>query len=98
MEERRLKEEFYRSFIKALSDVAIDNKDDDAQKRLSEGFNSLLLMANANAVRKLMDFHDFVRIENTTILRDSEEWAKKQTIVSYEADNKKKVKVIMDTP
>ena len=77
MGERRLKEEFYRSFIKALSDVAIDNKDDDAQKRLSEGFNSLLLMANANAVRKLMDFHDFVRIENTTILRDSEEWAKK---------------------
>ncbi len=33
MEERRLKEEFYKSFIKALSDVTIDNKDDEAQKK-----------------------------------------------------------------
>ena len=77
MEERRLKEEFYRSFIKALSDVAIDNEDDAAQKRLSEGFNSLLLMANANVVSKLMEFHNFVKIENTAIPRDSEEWTKK---------------------
>ncbi len=77
MEERRLKEEFYKSFIKALSDVAIDNKDDEAQKRLSEGFNSLLLIANANVVKKLMEFHDFVKIENTNIHRDSEEWSRK---------------------
>jgi peptidoglycan/LPS O-acetylase OafA/YrhL len=32
MEERRLKEEFYKLFIKALSDVAINNKDSEAQK------------------------------------------------------------------
>ncbi len=77
MEERRLKEEFYKTFIKALSDVAIDNKDDGAQRKLSEGFNSLLLIANASVVKKLMEFHDFVRIENIDISRDSEEWSKK---------------------
>ncbi|MCK5306830.1 MAG: hypothetical protein KAJ66_06810 [Candidatus Omnitrophica bacterium] len=76
-EECRLKEEFYRLFIKALSDVAIDNKDDDAQKSLSEGFNSLLLMANANVVSKLMEFHNFVKMENVVIPRDSEEWTRK---------------------
>jgi peptidoglycan/LPS O-acetylase OafA/YrhL len=36
LEERRLKEEYYKAFIKALSDVAIDNRDTAAQKRLSE--------------------------------------------------------------
>lgn len=77
MEVRRLKEEFYKSFIKALSDVAIDNRDDEAQKRLSEGFNSLLLIANAEVVKHLMKFHDFVRIENNSISRDSEEWSRK---------------------
>jgi hypothetical protein len=75
IEERQLKEEYYRFFIKALSDVAIDNKDDEAQKRLSEGFNSLIIMANANVVRKLMDFHNFVKLENASITRDSEEWS-----------------------
>ena len=84
MEERRLKEEFYKSFIKALSDVAIDNKDDEAQKRLSEGFNSLIVIASANVVRKLMDFHDFVRLENTTIPRNSEEWSRKHGILLNE--------------
>jgi hypothetical protein len=77
MEERRLKEEYYKSFIKALSDVAIDNKDDEAQKRLSEGFNSLIVIASANVVKKLMEFHNFVRIENTDIPRNSEEWSAK---------------------
>lgn len=74
IEERRLKEEYYKSFIKALSDVAIDNYDEEAQKRLSEGFNSLIVIAGPKVVRKLMEFHKFVRTENTTIPRDSEKW------------------------
>lgn len=49
IEERRLKEEFYKNYIKALSDVAIDNKSDEAQKRLSECFNTSLLIADSNA-------------------------------------------------
>ncbi|MFA5411371.1 MAG: hypothetical protein WC321_05895 [Candidatus Omnitrophota bacterium] len=77
MEERRLKEEYYKSFIKALSDVAIDNKDEVAQKRLSEGFNSLIVIGGANVVEKLMEFHNFIRIENTNIPRNSEDWSVK---------------------
>jgi hypothetical protein len=74
-EERKLKEGYYKSFIKALSDVAIDNYDDEAQKRLSEGFNSLIVIAGPNVVRELMEFHNFIRPENTIIHRDSEDWS-----------------------
>jgi hypothetical protein len=74
MEERKLKEEYYRSFIKALSDVAIDNFNDEAQKRLSEGFNSLIVIASPDVVQELMEFHNFIRPQNTTIPRDSVEW------------------------
>jgi hypothetical protein len=74
MEERKLKEEYYKSFIKAFSDVAIDNFNDEAQKRLSEGFNSLIIIASPNVVKELMEFHDFIRPQNTTIPRDSAEW------------------------
>jgi hypothetical protein len=86
MEERKLKEEYYKSFIKALSDVAIDNFDDEAQKRLSEGFNSLIIIASPNVVKELMDFHDFIRPQNTTIPRDSAEWL-------IEHDNKLRILV-----
>ncbi len=84
MEERRIKEEFYKSFIKALSDVAIDNKDDEAQKRLSEGFNSLIVIANTEVVKKLMDFHNFTSIGNITVPRNSEEWSKKHDVLLNE--------------
>ncbi len=52
MEERRLKEEYFKKFLKALSDVAIDNKNEKALNRLSEGFNYLLLIADAEVVGK----------------------------------------------
>jgi len=75
LEERRLKEEYYKAFIKALSDVAIDNQDVAAQKRLSEGFNSLIVIGSPPVVKRLMQFHDFARVENTEIPRDSNEWS-----------------------
>jgi len=74
IEERRLKEEYYKTFIKALSDVAIDNYNEEAQHRLSEGFNSLIVIAGPKVVKKLMEFHKFVRAENETIPRNSEKW------------------------
>ena len=77
LEERHLKEDYYKAFIKALSDVAIDNRDVEAQKRLSEGFNSLIVIGSPPVVKKLMQFHDFARIENTGIPRESNEWALK---------------------
>lgn len=84
IDERRLKEEYYKSFIKALSDVAIANKDESAQRRLSEGFNSLIVIGSPRVVKKLMEFHDFARRENTTIPRDSEEWSMKHDVLLRE--------------
>jgi hypothetical protein len=74
IQDRRLKEEFYKSFIKSLSDVAKNNKDSQALDRLSEGFNSLLLIGSPDVVEKLMDYHDFIKMGNNTIPRDSNEW------------------------
>ena len=41
MQGRRLREEYYRSFVKALSDVAHDNTDSRAVDRLSESINDV---------------------------------------------------------
>lgn len=76
-ENRRIKEEFYREFIKALSDVAQDNKDQEAQSKLAEGFNTLILVGSADVVNHLMAFHDFVKRSNSEFSRDSEDWSKK---------------------
>ena len=75
LEERRLKEEYYKAFIKALSDAAIDNQDVTAQDRLSEGFNSLIVIGSPSVVKKLMQYHNFVRIDNKEIPRDSNAWS-----------------------
>jgi hypothetical protein len=74
LEERRLKEEFYRRFIKALNDATAENPEDDAINALSEGFNSLVLVANKKVVKQLMDFHDFVKITNKDVSRGTKEW------------------------
>ena len=55
------KEEYYRFTIKALSDNVIDNSSEDAKDRLAEGFNSLLLVASAKVVKKMMEFHDHIK-------------------------------------
>ena len=75
IEGRRRKEEYYKSFVKALSDVTISNKDSEAQRRLSEGFNSLIVIGSPTVVKKLMEFHEFVRAENLQQHRNSNEWA-----------------------
>src|SRR5262249_52029221 len=77
MENRRLKEEFYRQFMKALSDVAQDNQNREANGRLSEGFNTLILIGSADVVNHLMVFHDFVKPDGSQIPRDSDEWVSK---------------------
>lgn len=71
---RRIKEEFYRQFVKALSDIAINNSDTKAQTLFSESINTLLLIGSPGVVRSLMEFHNHVRSENTTIPRESNEW------------------------
>lgn len=75
IENRRLKEEYYKFFIKTLSDVAINNSDETANQKLSESFNSLLIIGSTKVVERLMEFHDFVKKSNKEIPRDSKEWS-----------------------
>ncbi len=76
-QDRRLKEEYYKSFLKSLSDVALDNYDEKALKALSESFNFLIVIAGAKVVKELMNYHNFVKTTNKTIDRSTEEWSKK---------------------
>ncbi len=77
LENRRIKEEFYRQFMKALNDVAQDNKNHQAQSQLSEGFNTLTLVGSADVVNNLMLYHNFVKPSGPEIDRNSEQWSKK---------------------
>lgn len=69
-----LKFDYYKNFIEALSDAVID-QNEEANKRLSNGFNTLPLVANSAAVEKLMEYH--LLISDKTIDRNTEEWSKK---------------------
>lgn len=57
-EDRKLKEEFYRAFIKAVSDTVIDIGNDSARQKLSESFNTLTLVSSREVVEKLMAFNE----------------------------------------
>lgn len=60
-ENRKLKEDFYRAFIKAVSDTAIGNEDEAARQKLSESFNTLTLVASREVVDKLMSFYEVTK-------------------------------------
>jgi hypothetical protein len=65
MEERRLKEENYKIFMKALSDVAINNSNELALTKLSEAFNSSLVMASSSVIKYLMIYHELIKRSKT---------------------------------
>jgi hypothetical protein len=64
MEERRLKEEHYKAFIKSVSDLAIDKDKDEVQRKYADTINSILMIGNSQVVRVLMDFHNFTKIDS----------------------------------
>lgn len=62
-EERKLKEQYYTDFIRAVSSVVVDanskSKDDLAQMQ-----NRLLLIASSEVINNLMIFHDYIKPES----------------------------------
>lgn len=63
-EDRKLKEEFYRAFIKALNDVTADNSSSEAHERFGEVFNSMLLIASVRVVKAMFEFHAYLRVDS----------------------------------
>ncbi|WP_231384486.1 hypothetical protein [Leptospira alstonii] len=72
-DERRIKEEFFRQFIKALSDLAIDNSNRSASLAFSESINILLLIGSPGVVKALMNFHNYIRSDKTKTDGSSEQ-------------------------
>lgn len=57
-EERKLKEEYYTNYVKAISNNVL-MKDDHAE--LDDAQNRLILIGSAEVVRILMQFHDKIK-------------------------------------
>ena len=58
-EERKLKEEYYTNYVKAISNNVL-MKDEHAE--LDDAQNRLILVGSAQVVRILMQFHDAIKI------------------------------------
>lgn len=57
-EERKLKEKYYTSYVKAISDNVL-MKDEHAE--LDDAQNRLILVGSADVVKILMQFHDLIK-------------------------------------
>jgi len=79
MEERRLKEEFYKTFIVAMNDLVTDNKNAKFQKSFSNSVNSLLLIADSEVVNNLTLFVEYIK--NKSVNRNSDDWINKHDIL-----------------
>lgn len=63
IEERKLKEEYYTGFIKAVSGVVV-RSDLNAKNDLADKQNRLLLIGSSEVVTKLLIFHDYIKPES----------------------------------
>lgn len=63
-EERKLKEDYYITYIRAISDSVVSNHAEVTRDNLADIQNKLLLVASADVVSKLMVFHDYIQASN----------------------------------
>lgn len=63
IEERKLKEEYYTDFIKAVSGVVV-HSDSKAKDELADKQNRLLLIGSSEVVTRLLIFHDYIKPES----------------------------------
>lgn len=63
IEERKLKEEYYTDFIKAVSGVVVQS-DEKSKDDLADKQNRLLLIGSSEVVTKLLIFHDYIKPES----------------------------------
>ena len=62
-EERKLKEEYYISYIKSVSDNVVSHST-KSKGNLADSHNKLLLIASSEVVSNLMIFHDYIKPPN----------------------------------
>ncbi|MDD3831517.1 MAG: hypothetical protein PHW00_02540 [Clostridia bacterium] len=60
-EERKLKEQYYTTFIEAVSNSVISNHAEQTRDALADAQNKLLLVGSPEVVKDLMVFHDYVK-------------------------------------
>lgn len=63
-DDRRLKEKYYLNYIEAISNIVVSNNPEKARDQLANAQNQLLLIGSADAVSKLMAFHNYIKPSN----------------------------------
>lgn len=71
-EVRKRKEEYYKKLIKRISNSAIDNEDEEANREFWECINTSYVFASVPVINKLLEFHNFICAHK--ISRCSKEW------------------------
>ncbi|MBU7006440.1 hypothetical protein [Phosphitispora fastidiosa] len=61
LDERKLKEEYYTNYIKALSENVLSTDFNKASDSISDAQNKLLLIGSSDVVENLMAFHNAVK-------------------------------------
>lgn len=61
LEERKLKEEYYVAFIKAVSDSVVSEHSEISRDNLADCQNKLLLVSSSDVVKALMNFNNYIK-------------------------------------
>ena len=59
-DESRLKEKYYLSYIKALSNNVLSDNLDESKSMLSDARNHILLIGSSDVVARLINFSDYI--------------------------------------
>lgn len=86
LNERKLKEEYYISFIKSLSNVVVTGNSIESISFLAENQNQLLLLANTDVINKIMNFQNYITNSGGHISQKHHDILLKELIMAMRMD------------
>jgi hypothetical protein len=79
----------YRELLSSLSDCAIDGiNNDEAQRRFSQAFNTIALVAPQTVIRVLLAFHDEIAFSNPNPSKERHDQLLKELVLAIRQDMK----------
>ncbi len=85
-DERKLKEEYYINYVKALSENVLSTDFNSARNSISDAQNKLLLVGSGEVVQNLMIFHDAVKPSSKELTGEEHDLLLTKLIKSMRSD------------
>lgn len=76
----------YKVLLAAISDLAVNQVDEDAHKRFALAVNTIALVAPQSVVQSLLAFHDAIRISNTNRTKEEHDHLLTKLVVEIRCD------------